>query len=257
MLLGGVNDQYQRLYERAIDVAKEQLLFRPMLPDNRDILLSGNLLLSDRADERLFIAEGAHLSCFVGGMLAIAAQIFQRPADLATAAKLADGCVWAYEATRTGIMPESFVAVPCADAAHCRWNETRYMEAVYAFRAYGNLDAAYPQKDVPPPPTEQPPTQQQQQQQQQQRPEKDYVRRRQRRHAADAISVASRPLHATLPKSGLGALEAGSDDPLSPSSLYSPTQEPPTLEDYARGIIKEDRLPPGMVGIPMKGYALR
>ena len=53
MLLGGVNDQYRRMYEQSIEVAKKHLLFRPMTPDNLDILISGSVTVSPLGDIRL------------------------------------------------------------------------------------------------------------------------------------------------------------------------------------------------------------
>lgn len=132
LLLGGLEDKYQRMYEIAIEASKKYLFFRPMLPDNRDILLSGSVTIRDKLDEDklLLQPEGAHLTCFAGGMLAIGAKIFDRNSDLDLARKLTDGCVWAYEATTTGIMPERYLAVPCMNGVQCKWNETRYEELI-------------------------------------------------------------------------------------------------------------------------------
>ncbi|KZF21936.1 glycoside hydrolase family 47 protein [Xylona heveae TC161] len=138
MLLGGLNDQYRKMYEKSIDVVKKYLLFRPMTKDERDILLSGTLLtsgdLSDK-DDIILKPEGTHLTCFVGGMFAIGAKIFERPEDFEIAKKLTDGCVWAYESTATGIMPETFHALPCESRTDCPWNETKYFEALDPYRA--------------------------------------------------------------------------------------------------------------------------
>ena len=129
MLLGGVNDQYRKMYQQTIEVIKRNLFFRPMLPDSRDILMSGTLIVSANQKPQL-VAEGTHLTCFAGGMLAIASKIFDRPEELTLASKLADGCVWAYESTQTGIMPEGFVVVACEDFATCTWNESKYWDAI-------------------------------------------------------------------------------------------------------------------------------
>jgi mannosyl-oligosaccharide alpha-1,2-mannosidase len=128
ILLGG-SEQYRRLYERFIDVAKEHLFFRPLTKDNQDILLSGGLAADSPADRSL-IPHCQHLGCFIGGMVAMGAQIFERPADLAIGRKLMDGCVWAYQTMPSGIMPESFDAVPCEDAASCPWDKKKWFEAI-------------------------------------------------------------------------------------------------------------------------------
>jgi Glycosyl hydrolase family 47 len=127
MLLGG-QEQYRRLYEKSIEVAKQYIFFRPMTPNNHDILISGSISVSDDGLPNLR-PDGEHLGCFTGGMLAIGAKIFGREEDLAVGTKLTDGCVWAYESTASGIMPEGFSLIPC-DTKDCMWNETKWVEAL-------------------------------------------------------------------------------------------------------------------------------
>ena len=139
MLLGGLEPQYQSMYEMAVEATKKYLLFRPMIPDEkRDILISGQVSTQghlDDKDDTVLKAEGTHLTCFVGGMFGIGSKIFNRKADLDLAKKLTDGCVWAYESTTTGIMPEHFIALPCQNREDCPWNETAYWEALDPFRS--------------------------------------------------------------------------------------------------------------------------
>ncbi|KAI9831179.1 MAG: hypothetical protein M1826_003844 [Phylliscum demangeonii] len=118
MLLGG-HEQSRRMYELAMDTVKEHVLFRPMTIDNRDVLFAGKRVVSDMTPTQL-IPEGSHLTCFAGGMFAIGSKIFNRPDELDLAAKLTDGCVWAYESTTTGVMPEGFLVLACDDAAHSK-----------------------------------------------------------------------------------------------------------------------------------------
>jgi len=138
LLLGGLEPQYQKMYEPAVEAVKKYLLFRPMIQEEgRGILLSGQVSISGKADDKSGIklkAELTHLTCFVGGMFAMGAKIFNREDDLALAEKLTDGCVWAYESTTTGIMPESSLVLPCESREHCAWNETRYWEALDPYR---------------------------------------------------------------------------------------------------------------------------
>jgi len=68
-------------------------------------------------------------------MYAIGAKIFNREADLDIAAKLTDGCVWAYDATTTGIMAEDFLMMPCESRNECKWNQTRWYEELDPFRS--------------------------------------------------------------------------------------------------------------------------
>ena len=133
LLLGGLNKQYQRMYEKAIDAANKYLVFRPMLPDSRDILVLGSTYAGHDADAGRSLTlnpEQQHLLCFGGGMYAIGAKIFNRMADLDIAAKLTDGCVWAYESTTTGVMPEGFTMMPCDNKDACEWNQTRWYDAL-------------------------------------------------------------------------------------------------------------------------------
>ena len=129
MLLGGRLSQYRRMYENFIEVAKKHLFFRPMTVHDRDILISGTAS-HVRGQKLTLVAELQHLTCFTGGMLAIAGKIFSRPDDIETGRKLTDGCVWAYQNTPSGIMPENFLAVPCANKTRCTWDEKAWWNAI-------------------------------------------------------------------------------------------------------------------------------
>ena len=100
-----------------------------MIPGNRDILFSGLVTTAgDPANDLKLTAEVEHLTCFIGGMVGMGAKIFGLEGDLELAQKLADGCVWAYESTPSGIMPEGATVLPCESAEQCTWNETAYWE---------------------------------------------------------------------------------------------------------------------------------
>ena len=139
LLLGGLEPQYQSMYEPAVEATKEYLLFRAMIPDEkRKILFTGTVSTSGKLDDKNDVklkAEATHLDCFVGGMFAIGAKIFNRDDDLELAKQLTDACVWAYESTATGIMPEHFLTLPCDGREKCAWNETRYWEALDPYKA--------------------------------------------------------------------------------------------------------------------------
>jgi mannosyl-oligosaccharide alpha-1,2-mannosidase len=133
LLLGGQVEKYRTMYEQSMDVVKEQLVFRPMLPNEEDVLFCGKLNVPSRVDETIagdLTGENAHLTCFAGGMFGMGAKIFDRPNDLEIAKKLTDGCVWSYNMTQSGIMPESFEAIPCNSTKECTWNETLYWETL-------------------------------------------------------------------------------------------------------------------------------
>ncbi|KAE8447889.1 hypothetical protein EG329_010118 [Mollisiaceae sp. DMI_Dod_QoI] len=129
MLLGGTNKSYRIMYEKFVEVAKKYLFFRPMTVGDEDILISGTVNIQGGNPPRL-TPELQHLTCFTGGMLAIAGRIFNRPKDVEDGAKLADGCIWAYKNTITGIMPESFNAVPCENRTSCTWDTQKWYNAI-------------------------------------------------------------------------------------------------------------------------------
>jgi mannosyl-oligosaccharide alpha-1,2-mannosidase len=141
MLLGGLVDQYQSMYEQVADASVKHLLFKPMIPqEDRHILVAGSVeATANRGvskSKRISLRpDHTHLTCFVGGMFGIGAKIFDRKEDLDIAARLTDGCVWAYEATASGIMPEDMQLMPCEDKdAPCPWNQTRWFDTLDPFR---------------------------------------------------------------------------------------------------------------------------
>jgi mannosyl-oligosaccharide alpha-1,2-mannosidase len=117
------------MYLKTIDAVRKWMLYRPMIPGNRDILFSGQVSTEGEPETDLKLtAEVEHLTCFIGGMVGMGAKIFNLDGDLELAMKLTDGCVWAYEATPSGIMPEGATVLPCESAEQCTWNETAYWE---------------------------------------------------------------------------------------------------------------------------------
>ena len=138
LLLGGLEEKYRDMYEMAAESTIKNLLFRPMIPDEkRHILHAGLAKITEKKDpdeDKVDLQpEGTHLTCFAGAMFAIGSKIFDRQDDMDIAWKLTDGCVWAYEATNTGIMPESYLAIPCPDMDKCPWNETLWHEKLDPF----------------------------------------------------------------------------------------------------------------------------
>lgn len=128
-MLGGALEQYRKMYEKCIEVFKKHIFYRPMLPDGIDVLLSGNANVDGASGQVNLDPEVQHLACFTGGMVDIAAKIFDRPQDSDTARRLVDGCIWAYGSTVTGIMPESFRVVSCENSADCDWEESKWNAA--------------------------------------------------------------------------------------------------------------------------------
>ncbi|KAI5294008.1 hypothetical protein KEM52_004860, partial [Ascosphaera acerosa] len=124
-LLGGVDPMYEQLYRPAMDTAAQHVLYRPMLPDEADVLVSGKVTASATAHAAL-TAEGQHLACYAGGMFVLGSRLFGVSEHAEIGRRLTEGCIWTYNATQSGMMPEIFRMVPCADAADCPWDEERY-----------------------------------------------------------------------------------------------------------------------------------
>ena len=111
--------QYLEMYRTALDSFSRHLIFRPSLPGEPDILFSGNANANDGFANLDTAIQ--HLGCFVGGMVGLGAKINKSPTELETAIKLTNGCVWAYENTPSGIMPEIFHVDQCTDPPSCTW----------------------------------------------------------------------------------------------------------------------------------------
>jgi mannosyl-oligosaccharide alpha-1,2-mannosidase len=127
LLLGGLLDQPKKMYNIFIDVAKKHLFFRALNPSNFPLLFSGDVRAYGGESVQLN-PVGQHLGCFTGGMVGIAAKIFNRPEDIEVAEQLTNGCVWAYDAQNTGIAPEIFDLVPCSD--NCTWSTEAWHAAM-------------------------------------------------------------------------------------------------------------------------------
>lgn len=138
LLLGGLEPKYRDMHLKVAKAVKEWLLYRPMVPGDRDILFSAKVSTRGKPETDLLTEfEVTHLTCFLGGMFGMAGKIFEDPVDVEIGKKLTDGCVWAYESMPTGIMPEGATVVPCAEVNNCHWNETlwwQYLDPMWATR---------------------------------------------------------------------------------------------------------------------------
>lgn len=269
LLLGGLADQYRTMYEASMDVVKEHLIFRPMLPGNEDILFSGALNVpAPSEDDKVgeLEAENAHLTCFAGGMLGMGAKIFGREEDLEIAKKLTEGCVWSYKVTTTGIMPESFIGVPCDSMTHCEWNETKWWDAIdpwaesrltsyeqqlqtynadlasasASFAAAMAAATAAPSETVVEQPKATPTT-----------PTIELQKRQLEMSGTDEppsriVNLNEEPKVSEMPTPTLPSFPV----------LYSP-KPPLSHEEYVKNRIQEERLPEGFVSIRSKKYILR
>ncbi len=136
LLLGGRTEIYGRMYEKAMEVAEAYLFYRPMTENGENVLLSGNAFARDDEEVPVTEPQGQHLACYTGGMLGMAAMIFERPHDLDVAKRLVDGCIWAYSAMPSGLMPEVFHTVPCkigvgpSDPVACQWSKEKWYKGI-------------------------------------------------------------------------------------------------------------------------------
>ncbi|GAB1737943.1 hypothetical protein NU219Hw_g2456t1 [Hortaea werneckii] len=128
-LLGGLEPIYKKMYDGSMKTAIKYNLWRPMLPDEADVLVSGNVKAMTPSSARLD-PQGQHLVCFAGGMFALGGKLFDEPSHVEIGKKLTDGCIWTYRNMPLGIMPEVFHMAPCESRVSCPWNETRWRELI-------------------------------------------------------------------------------------------------------------------------------
>lgn len=131
-LLGGRLQEYQEMYEKAMDAASQWLLFRSMTPANKDILMAGGIRIHEVKGTKYFTPqrESQHLVCFVGGLYALGGKLFGRQDHLDLARRLTEGCIWAYTVSPHGVMPETFSAVPCSSKDDCEWDQSGWKKQV-------------------------------------------------------------------------------------------------------------------------------
>lgn len=128
ILLGGLEPKYKKLYVDTVEAVNSWLMYRPMIKDEKwDILFPAKIATAGEPKKDMVPTyEVAHLTCFIGGMYGLGAKIFGRDQDLETAKQLTDGCVWAYQSTATGIMPEGAELMSCPTMEKCEFNQTAW-----------------------------------------------------------------------------------------------------------------------------------
>ncbi|KAF2255661.1 glycoside hydrolase family 47 protein [Trematosphaeria pertusa] len=121
--------KYEIMARNFMDTAMDNLFFRPMTPNDEDILISGNCDVLD--DGPRLDPESEHLSCFIGGLYALGGRLFENKKYLDAGAKLARGCIYAYKSFPTGMMPERYNMVKCPGPdpkKPCKWEEELLVE---------------------------------------------------------------------------------------------------------------------------------
>ena len=145
MLLGGRDSQMEKMYNESITTALEHIFFRPMVPDGKDFLISGEAHINEYSEDNhtiVHVPKGQHLGCFTGGMVGMAAKIFEQP-HMDIARKLVDGCIWAYDSMPSGIMPEVFFMSGC-DGGECEWDERKWHQSIVDQAAVIETDETTP-----------------------------------------------------------------------------------------------------------------
>jgi len=139
LILGGVLSQPKIMYETFIEVAKQHMFFRIYNPDNKKLTVSGDIrAIGSPPDLQVqLVPRGQHLTCFTGGMVGLASQIFNRPQDLSVAEELTNGCIFAYDSFQNGISPEIFEVMPCPKNYDCEWDDKIWWKALN--NNYGSL----------------------------------------------------------------------------------------------------------------------
>ncbi|GAA5949342.1 hypothetical protein JCM21900_005615 [Sporobolomyces salmonicolor] len=116
-LLGGspASAQYSRMYVAAIEAAKKHLIRSiNVVPGLENAVTIGDVHFKEvhgiqahkMQSKSWYSMRLDHLTCFAGGMLGLGARLLKRGGDFTLAQQFTQACVWAYEATRTGLAPE-------------------------------------------------------------------------------------------------------------------------------------------------------
>lgn len=128
LLHQGRLDQSRTMYLTALEAMKTWLIFEPLVPPSTDALarpaplMLGSMHVGGNAANSLknFDPQGQHLTCFAAGMFALAARALSatQPAsstagDLELGVRVAEGCLWSYGATTSGLGPELYRTYPC------------------------------------------------------------------------------------------------------------------------------------------------
>lgn len=152
LLAGAANKTYGEMWEMASEQIRQFMLFRAFIPDapaeGNKVLFSGVITKHQEAEEIELEPRTQHLACFAGGMFAMSARIFGIDNDFEIGKQLTEGCVWAYDHSPTGLMPEtvSLSACPALDDEQCEWNQTSWDN----YRARCKEDGSCTTVEMPP-----------------------------------------------------------------------------------------------------------
>jgi mannosyl-oligosaccharide alpha-1,2-mannosidase len=139
---GAVSEEadFVQMYTHFITASENAgLFFRPVVPDDLDILFTADISTIEIFPKPSIAQHrrdytGAHLACFFGGNLLMAGRLLSRASDVDLGLKVTNGCIWAYQASPFGIMPEKFELKSCDEhylklnSGSCKFNETLWDE---------------------------------------------------------------------------------------------------------------------------------
>lgn len=133
-MLGGAVDLYRTMYAQALDAMKTHIFFRGIVESDAAMLFPGEKTVAGYGSDitQLHIEPKVqHLGCFAGGMVGLGARLFEQPGDLEIARQLVEGCLWGYENSVNGIMPEIEHVAMCPQGdEYCEWSKEAWYEAV-------------------------------------------------------------------------------------------------------------------------------
>ncbi|ROT35831.1 seven-hairpin glycosidase [Sodiomyces alkalinus F11] len=238
LILGGLEPKYRDLYINTVEAAKKWLLYRPMARDGRDVRFTGKVTTSPEGRPPQHAYEATHLACFVGGMFGLGGKMYERPDDVEMARKLADGCVWAYESTASGLMPEIATLVPCESMESCAFNETLWWDRLDSMAATRNRNIVDWEE-----------RQRKKKEEQKRREEEENENEKEALQLQEA-EAGRRSADASLQ----GAAAAQVPIPRVPER---PDPKPASHEEYVHDKIEAEGIPPGFASINDRRYILR
>lgn len=104
-----------------------------------DLVTFGDVHLNDRFNGRFvswYASKLDHLLCFAGGMLGLGSRLLSRARDFDTATRFTDACIWAFNATVTGLSPETMQLF--AESDLMRWEVVTLADGRRAKRVRGD-----------------------------------------------------------------------------------------------------------------------
>ena len=122
-LVGGLDETYEKMYKGAMGTIVQNLLYRPMLPHNENVLFVGDAHTFEDGTRISLNTESQHLTCFAGGMFGLGGKLFDLNEHMFIGERLTRGCGWAYSQFPTGLMPEIFGFHECPTLDGCVWDE--------------------------------------------------------------------------------------------------------------------------------------